>query len=407
MAIQFPCECGQELQVQDEHAGARVRCPKCQRECVVPVRVELVTADEPPPAPKASPVKVSRDDDDDAPPTRSRKRDEDDDEDDRPRRRTRSRRDEDDEDEDRFRRKVAQSSGMATASLILGLASLCLGAVTGIPALILGVIALVQISGSKGRLSGRGKAITGMTSGLIFSFLAVGLYGLAVYKVRDASARITDSNKLHMMAIAMHNYESNNNHLPGSVPRLGQAAPFAMPDPFGKPPVQKKGKPQLSWRVELLPYLDEQGLYSQFHMDEPWDSPANKRLIPLMPKVYAHPKADPQWAAAGMTVYRVFTGPHCAFQPGADKPIGLMRIVDGTSNTIMIAEAADPVIWTKPEELEYDANKPVPKLGEYFSGRYQIAVFDGSVRTISTSISDRTLRDAITIDDGNVLGPDW
>ncbi len=115
MAIEFKCECGEELQVADEHAGRRVRCPECQRETIAPDRTRSVTSAEPAPAPKASPVKASRDPDLDEPPTRSRKRVEDDeDEDDRPRRRNRSRRDDfddDDEVERRRRCRSVQSSG--------------------------------------------------------------------------------------------------------------------------------------------------------------------------------------------------------------------------------------------------------------------------------------------------------
>ena len=48
----------------------------------------------------------------------------------------------------------------------------------------------------------------------------------------------------------------------------------------------KQGKPLLSWRVALLPYLGQQDLYKRFHLDEPWDSPHNRQLIPLIPDVY-------------------------------------------------------------------------------------------------------------------------
>ena len=48
----------------------------------------------------------------------------------------------------------------------------------------------------------------------------------------------------------------------------------------------KNGKPLLSWRVLLLPYMDEDGLYKQFHLDEPWDSEHNKPLVAQMPQTY-------------------------------------------------------------------------------------------------------------------------
>jgi hypothetical protein len=409
MPIQFQCACGQQLQVQDQHAGARVRCPKCQRECTAPVPVQPVTAEAPPPPPKPSPVKASRDedvvelpresrrraeeDDNDDRPRKSRRRDEEDeDDDDRPRKRKRSRRDDDDDDDDRDRprRVVAQSSGLATASLILGLVSICFGALTGVPAIILGLIAFIKISGSKGRLTGTGKAVAGVTTGLIFSVLMI----FGFFRVQEAKERIVDSNNLHQMGLGVMNYcDTNNGRLPGY---------DDSPDPFN--PGVPGRKSQLSWRVHLLPYLEQDNLYRPFKLDEPWDSPTNKRLIPMMPKIYAHPKADPQWAQEGKTVYRVFTGPHCAFNLGARFPA---TIVDGTSNTIMVVESADPVIWTKPDEIEYDPKQPLPKFGHYFSGGYQVLMFDGSTRMISPSVSETTLRAAITSNGNDFLGPDW
>ena len=43
--------------------------------------------------------------------------------------------------------------------------------------------------------------------------------------------------------------------------------------------VDKDGRPLHSWRVLLLPYLDEEELYKQLRLDEPWDSPHNKAVF--------------------------------------------------------------------------------------------------------------------------------
>ncbi len=289
-------------------------------------------------------------------------------------------------------------------SASLGLLSL-FGGVTGIPAVVAGLIALARIKLSKGGLRGKGKAIAGISLGLFFSLLFF-LVWSALRVPERSTMRMADANQLSQMAFAMENFESVYGYLPGSVPT----------DKAGVPLVGK-GKPQLSWRVQLLPFLEQDNLYNQFHRDEPWDSPNNKRLIPLMPKIYHHPMVDlsgekggmtdSSGERRGMTVYRVFTGPRCAFRPGSDKLMHLSDIVDGRSNTILIAESAEPVIWTKPEEMEYDANQPVPKLGEYFRGRYQFVMFDGSIRTVPTSFSEKKLREAIVIDDGLPISSEW
>ena len=41
----------------------------------------------------------------------------------------------------------------------------------------------------------------------------------------------------------------------------------------------KDGKPLLSWRVKILPYIEEKKLYEDFHLDEPWNSPHNLTLL--------------------------------------------------------------------------------------------------------------------------------
>src|SRR5262249_55645747 len=74
-------------------------------------------------------------------------------------------------------------------------------------------------------------------------------------------------------------YTAANLHMVGS--GRGNLPPVAIAD--------RKGKPLLSWRVALLPYLGEWDLYRKFKLDEPWDSPHNKALLPLMPEIYACP----------------------------------------------------------------------------------------------------------------------
>src|ERR1700721_4145755 len=79
---------------------------------------------------------------------------------------------------------------------------------------------------------------------------------------------MTSSNNLKQIVLAFHNYYSTYNILPSDV-------------------LDTDGKPLLSWRVAILPFVEEQALWMQFKMDEPWDSPNNKKLIEKMPKLYA------------------------------------------------------------------------------------------------------------------------
>lgn len=214
-----------------------------------------------------------------------------------------------------------------------------------------------------------------------------------------AVARVQTRNNLKAIAFAMHNYNDT----------MGSFPPAAT---FGK-----DGKPLLSWRVLILPYIDQQELYKEFHLDEPWDSAHNKKLLERMPKTYLIPGQKEKTA----TYYQVFVGESTIFErrnaggaeggstpaglggasggggatgPGSggasSQPVGtppggggdaqagaaattatdsgvvqrglrISDIIDGTSNTLLVVEGGSPVPWTKPEDLPYapPANCPL------------------------------------------------
>jgi hypothetical protein len=237
---------------------------------------------------------------------------------------------------------------------------------------------------------------------------------------------------------ALHDYESAFGQLPAASATLDGAG--------------------LSWRVQILQYMgpDEAAVYKKFHPYEPWDSPHNKALIDQMPAVYASPDKITQ---RGYTHVRGFVGPSAFFhssppsggavpvdygvvknaKPGDTRPstrtqattpitnLGtpeaagpkvkiprgrtLISILDGTSNTLIVAEAADPVIWTKPDELKYDGTgmkkAPLPKLGGVTAGGFHALLGDGRAVWFPDGTPDDTLRATITIDGGEVVKLPW
>jgi RNA polymerase sigma factor (sigma-70 family) len=254
---------------------------------------------------------------------------------------------------------------------------------------------------------------------------------------------------LRKLAFAMHAYAEKNNG--------------AMPAPAI---YDKKGKALLSWRVALLPYLDQNNLYKLFHLDEPWDSPHNKGVLRTsVPKVYA-PVGKPA-APRFRTYYQVFVsaapaggmrgmaggagmmggtaGPAggmmgmaggagmsggaagmaagggmmgMAGGPGAGIPESAgvyaafikgqqarmpASFPDGTSNTLLIVEAGNAVPWTKPEDLHYAADEPLPELGGLFADVFQAAFADGDIHTLTKEYDEAILRAAITANDGQVI----
>ena len=188
-------------------------------------------------------------------------------------------------------------------------------------------------------------------------------------------------NHLKAIALAMHNYNSTYNGFPAA----------AICD-------KKTGKPLLSWRVAILQYIGEEALYKQFKMDEPWDSEHNLKLAKNMPNVYLHPKANKP--GDNKTHYRLFYGKGAAFE--LDKSVKIQTFTDGTSNTVMVVEAEEPVVWTNPNDFGYDPTKALPKMLS-IDGKFSAAYCDGSVRTFKMPIDQEILKLLIQKNDGKPI----
>lgn len=157
----------------------------------------------------------------------------------------------------------------------------------------------------------------------------------------------------------------------------------------------KDGRVILSWRVALLPYLDEDKLYKEFKLDEPWDSAHNKKLVAKMPKIYAPVRGK---AKAGETFYQRFVGKDTLFnEKGSYK---LSTIPDGTSNTALVVEAGDPVLWSQPADLPFGVKQPLPKLGGLFDGEFHVLLGDGSVFRVKKDFDADEMKKVIMPDDG-------
>jgi hypothetical protein len=194
-------------------------------------------------------------------------------------------------------------------------------------------------------------------------------------------SRTLSANNLKYIGLAIHGYHDANKRLPSAL--TGGAS-----DPAGKP--------LLSWRVALLPFLDEDALYKQFDLDQPWDHPTNKKLIAKMPKTFVVPNIT---APAGMTHYRAFSGPDMPFEPG--KRLTLIGVSDGTSNVIAVVEAKEPTIWTKPDDLEYTAKGPLPKFGVSSQG-FNAMFLDAAVRFLPLPMPDDVIRPFFACTSGKI-----
>ena len=202
----------------------------------------------------------------------------------------------------------------------------------------------------------------------------------------NALTRLKSQNNLKQIGLAFHNFADT----------YGGSFPEGFAD--------KSKKVGLSWRVAILPYIEQDTLYKQFKLDEPWDSEHNKKLIQHMPKLLAPPDVDTN----GYTWYRSFTGPDTIMPPATAMPgqpvpgVKLFGIPDGASYTFMVVEATDPVIWTKPDELPYEKGKPLPKMGgSVFKEGFNAAMCDGRAIFVKGTTDATTLGNAINRQDGN------
>jgi hypothetical protein len=215
---------------------------------------------------------------------------------------------------------------------------------------------------------------------------------------RFAAERGQSQENLKHLGLAIHNYANAGVDMTELV-ISGTGAK-------GKPIKSLDEKPLLSWRVALLPYLEQDDLYKQFRLNEPWDSEHNKKLIAKMPKIFA--PTNNVKAPEGHTFYQMVIGPK-AMRPG----FTIATIPDGSSNTIAVVEAANPVVWTKPEDIFIPGEELPKNLKKRFGGlskdgHFNVLLFDGSIRWVdSKQVSERTLWNAIQPDDGNPLGSDW
>ena len=206
----------------------------------------------------------------------------------------------------------------------------------------------------------------------------------AVQQAREAARRSQGKNNLKQLGLAFHNFHDVYRTFPASNS------------------VDKKGKKLLSWRVHVLPFVEQAPLYQQFHLDEPWDSDHNKQFIKQIPPVYVSPNHS-DLAKEGKTVYLVPTGEGAAFEGKEGRAI--REFLDGTSNTILAVEAhADAaVIWTKPDDIVLDFKNPLKGLKGARAGGFHALFADGSVRFISDNINLETLKALFTRGGGETV----
>lgn len=305
--------------------------------------------------------------------------DRDDHNEDRPRRRRRREYDDDD-----FESGPPQSNPYGVISLVLGLLSFICGLLSGIPAIIFGILGISRAKRARG--AGHGLSVAGIVLGccsLFFTAILIGLMLPAVQKVREAASRATTTNNAKMMGLAMQNYHDEYDGFPRAV--------------YDPKKVGFKNGKGLSWRVGLLPFLEQSNLHDSFKLDQSWDSAANQALSSTIIRQYTNPdEQTPQ------TRFQVFVGRNTVFDPNGE-PIQLRDIKDGPSNTLLFLEAGTPVPWASPQDIPYTPNGALPAFGRPGQSGFLVGFADGTVRNINKKVNPKWMHAMIQTNDGVIV----
>ena len=241
----------------------------------------------------------------------------------------------------------------------------------------------------------RPKALFRMLAYLIVGAVLYGILSPArIQEAREAARRSSCKNNLKWLGIALHNYHETYDSFP----------PAYVAD--------ENGKPMHSWRVLILPYLDQMGLYRAYDFSKPWDSPENRELLKHMPRDFVCPTHVSLSEEAETTSYVAIVGPETAW-PNS-KSTRLRDCLDGPSQTILLIESNSLQIpWTAPVDLtreeaiealastdieSFDGHRYESFLYEYFSGR-NVLLMDGAVRFVPFGADGSITSNLMTIND--------
>lgn len=214
-----------------------------------------------------------------------------------------------------------------------------------------------------------------------------GLLIPAVGAARGAAQRMQCTNNIKQIQLAFHNYHDVKNEFPPAYT------------------VDANGKPLHSWRVLILPYIEEQKLYDKIKLNEPWDSEYNKQFHNTMISIYTCPSGG---KVGGTTDYSVVVGKETPFGTNG-KGAKLGEITDGLSNTILIVHRATPVNWMCPDqEITFaEACKGIGKSEKGIGGAHEkgtnIGFCDGSVHFFSDTVDLKVLKAGLTKSGGEAV----
>jgi len=211
--------------------------------------------------------------------------------------------------------------------------------------------------------------------------MGVALLLPAVQAAREAARRMQCANNIKQIVLALHNHHD---------------AIGALPPLYS---VDANGRPLHSWRVQILPYIEQIALYDAIRHNEPWDSEYNKQFHDRMPAVFGCPSNPGRLCTYAVIAGEVFVPATTAMRAAERHARGntFAVITDGTSNTLAVVEVREAFNWmdpTKDVTLDELVNGfgMGGRVGSYHMGGMNVGLFDGSGRFISETIDRAVLR---------------
>ena len=217
----------------------------------------------------------------------------------------------------------------------------------------------------------------------------INLSNFSVEQPRPAAATTPMPNadplkgQMQQIGLAMHNHHDQYRRFP-----VADVAQY----------FDAQGRPNLSWRVHLLPLLGQAALYQEFHMNEPWNSPHNSQLINKMPAVYQNASRQ-----GSKTPFVVFTGAQTPFSQKLGPSIS--SFIDGSSNTILAVAVADDkmVTWTEPVDISFDPNSPLAGVGTIPPLGLPVLMTDGSFARVKPTVPPDMFKSLVTPSGGEIV----
>lgn len=175
----------------------------------------------------------------------------------------------------------------------------------------------------------------------------------------------------------------------------------------------ENGRPMHSWRVLLLPYMEQNDLLKKYRFDEPWDGPNNRLLHGEVLPFYQCPSNNdpPRKNGSRNTAdYLAVVGPGTAW-PGGE-PLRMAEITDDPAETILLVEVADSdVIWCEPRDLHVGQMSPTVNsdagqgISSLHSAMAHVVTAERSVHRLPSSTTPEFLRALLTVGGGESIDP--